>query len=148
MKELKFCENIYNEDFDVEIRPYITKSEKAQIVEKMLEIDDYFDRQLYLDSAILSVCANMTEELNYDIVKSSGLLNTVKDYIQEDVEEIYSAIKYYESVEISVKKALNSLTSFVNKGINMLPPKEKSDEIFESLLNQGKELFLKSQNKE
>lgn len=148
MKELKLCGNIYNEDFEVEIRPYITKSEKSQIVEKMLEIDDYFDRQLYLDSAILSVCVNITEKLDYDVVKTSGFLNVVKDYVQEDIKEIYNAIKYYESVDISVKKTLTTLTSFIDKGLNILPPKEKSDEIFESLIKQGKELFLKSQNKE
>lgn len=148
MKELKLCGNIYNEDFEVEIRPYITKSEKSQIVEKMLEIDDYFDRQLYLDSAILSVCVNITEKLDYDVVKTSGFLNVVKDYVQEDVKEIYNAIKYYESVDISVKKTLTTLTSFIDKGLNILPPKEKSDEIFESLIKQGKELFLKPQNKE
>lgn len=114
----------------------------------MLEIDDYFDRQLYLDSAILSVCVNITEKLDYDVVKTSGFLNVVKDYVQEDVKEIYNAIKYYESVDISVKKTLTTLTSFIDKGLNILPPKEKSDEIFESLIKQGKELFLKPQNKE
>jgi hypothetical protein len=141
MKEITMAKDIHDSEYDVDIRPYITKSEKTQIVEGMLGMEDYFDRELYLDSALLELCAGIKESVDYDTYKSSGFILMVRDYVTDDIQEIYDAIKYYESVEMSVKQTLGKMTDVMEKTSKSLPSKAKTNKMIDVLLAKGEELM-------
>jgi len=144
MIELKKAEMIHNEEFDIEIKPYLNASEIQLIIEEVGKNDNVVTKQLLKDMLIIRFCTNIedniVDNLNYDLVVESGLI----DVIRENVKNYYDVdgfIMQNESINRSVSKFLESISATADKAVKNMPKTPKG---WEKLLGQFAEVVKKN----
>ena len=142
---IKFPENIHNEKFDIDIRPYLTVQEIDNIAQLMLKHDDYLGREIARDTALLQYCVGGEEfdGMSYDELKACGLIDIVlisldmgyTDYIHE----INQAVRRAESVELQLKNFLKEASKYIKKSASQLDNKkiDKLIEQYEKVTKNG-----------
>lgn len=118
MKELVNKEKIYLEDYEVNVNPYLTFNQIDTIVNAILEEDNFLGRQMVKDMYIIKFATDieMTEEVTsdeYDKYILSGLLDEIKPNII-NLYLVDKLVNKADSIEISVKKSLNSLETTID----------------------------------
>ena len=100
MKELKELSSIYLKDFDVEVRPYLSLSQIQKIINEVLLVNNFEERESIIDYLILCYCTNIEQkridELGADIFIQSGLTDEIKNSIV-NFDKLIEGIKYHES---------------------------------------------------
>lgn len=131
MKELTYPENIKLEKFDIEVRPYIYQSEKKQIVEQMLNIDDPLDRELCLWSIIFKICCGIDEGADYDLLCANGIKQAIEDILWHDINEINQVVGELESTTRYISVFLNEMSKLADETIKKIPTGSKLDRLVE-----------------
>lgn len=138
MKELKKPENIYLEEYDVTLRPYLTLQEQRAITDLMMDSDDMFDRKIRLISGVIEFCTDITDDLDVDIndVIASGLWHEIEDKMFDYITDIEIAVEKYDSISWVFSKLCDSLTENINKLAESLPTEDKFLEVAKTLMEK------------
>lgn len=114
MKDLmkKMPKNVYLSEYDINVTPYLTDMQILIICTQLLDCENYIERQIYLCTAIMEFCTDMTEEdfekVDYNILLNSGLLNAVYSKIN-NIDMINQYMKHEESITRTISKCLDGL---------------------------------------
>lgn len=144
---IKFPENIHNDKFDIDIRPYLTVQEIDNIAQLMLKHDDYLGREIARDTALLQYCVvgEDFDGMSYDELKACGLIGDIHqalfdyktgvDYLME----IDNAIMREESVKLQLKNFLKEASKYIKKSASQLDNKkiDKLIEQYEKVTKNG-----------
>lgn len=144
---IKFPENIHDEKFDIDIRPYLTVQEIDNIAQLMLQHDDYLGREIARDTALLQYCVvgEDFDGMSYDELKACGLIGDIHqalfdyetgvDYLMD----IDNVIMRAESVKLQLKNFLKEASKYIKKSASQLDNKkiDKLIEQYEKVTKNG-----------
>lgn len=120
MKEIKAKENIFLEDFDVSVNQYLTYAQIQQIVNAVVSFDTWSERHQNIDMLILYHATDINkdelEKYDIDILKQSGLIDTVKNNIV-NLNELNEAIEYTTSIQRALSQILKQMPQ-ISKALN------------------------------
>lgn len=120
MKEIKAKENIFLEDFDVHVNQYLTYAQIQQIVNAVVSFDTWSERHQNIDMLILYHATDINkdelEKYDIDILKQSGLIDTVKNNIV-NLNELNEAIEYTTSIQRALSQILKQMPQ-ISKALN------------------------------
>lgn len=126
MKELKELSCIYLKDFDVEVYPYLSLSQIQKIINEVLLVDNFEERESIIDYLILCYCTNIgqktIEDLGPDIIIQSGLMDEVKKNIK-NLDKLIEGIQYHESTG----KALRMIAKNIPEDFNEIFSNRKEE---------------------
>lgn len=101
MKEIKKLEKIYLEDFDIYVNRYLTYAEIQSIIDAVVKLDKWADRQTMVDLLVLTYATSMTKEeianISHDGFLCSGLIDQVMGCI-ENLYQITDALSFTTSL--------------------------------------------------
>ena len=119
MKELKELEPIYLKDYDVKVNQYLSLSEVQKIINEVLLVDNFEERESIIDYLLLCYCTDIDrkriDELGSDIFVKSGLIDRVKDNIK-NLDKLFEGIAYHESTG----KALRTIAKNIPDDFNSI----------------------------
>lgn len=137
MKELKAIEWIYNEQFDINIKPYLTIEEITVIYLDVIQHDENFnnpiENRVLEDLLLLKVATNirdfMTDEQIltnefYDLAYQNGLIDTVRNTVK-NVHLIRVFYEEYMSTNNILKRNLTEVVGIIKNLENGLPKNTK-----------------------
>lgn len=133
--------NVHIDEFDVDVRPYLTLEEVATIAEAMMKAEDWCQMEIAFNYGILTNCVVNAEELNgidYEVLKHSGFINAVVARISNDYD-IYDYIKAKTSNTAMLGEFLKEFVKVLDKAQKKLPKKAELTDI----INQAKDLMQK-----
>lgn len=125
MKELKGLKTIYLDNYDIEVKQYLSLSQIQKIINEVIQVDTFEERENVIDYLLLIYCTNIgqekIDELGPDILIESGLVDEVKKNIK-NIDKLIEGIGYSESAgkalrDIS-KKLPNDLSELINSDIS------------------------------
>lgn len=120
MKEIKAKENIFLEDFDVSVNQYLTYAQIQQIVNAVVSFDTWSERHQNIDMLILYHATDINkdelEKYDIDVLKQSGLIDTVKNNIV-NLNELNEAIEYTTSIQRALSQILKQMPQ-ISKALN------------------------------
>lgn len=100
MKELKGLKEKYLENYDVEVKQYLTLSQIQEIINAVLQVETFEERENIIDYFLLVFMTNIEkekiDELGPDIFIESGLIDEVKNSIK-NIDKLFEGIVYHES---------------------------------------------------
>jgi len=125
MKELKELGSIYLKDFDVEVYPYLSLSQIQKIINEVLLVDNFEERESIIDYLILCYSTNIDkkiiDDLGSDIFIKSGLMDKVKENII-NLDKLIEGIEYHEStgkaLRMIAKNIPNDFNNILKNGIS------------------------------
>lgn len=144
-KELiKMPEVIYNEEYDINIRPYLTADEIVQIAETALTMANPMEQEISIAVNTLRFCTDMNDDgalddMEIDNIMWSGLWQTVAEEIL-NFDMVLAYIHYRENAGIAIANFLNktapkfmdALDKNLNKYIKKLPKGAEWDEFMQN----------------
>lgn len=139
MKELKRPENIYLEEYDVNLRPYLALQEQQTIVNLLMNSDDLIDRKIRLITGIVEFCTDIpTDDDSIDVndIIISGLWGTIYGKMYEYIEEVNLAVERYDSMDFAFSKLANMAIEQLDKLADALPNENQLMEIAKKLLEK------------
>ena len=117
MKELKELGSIYLKDFDVEVYPYLSLSQIQKIINEVLLVDNFEERESIIDYLILCYSTNIDkkviDDLGSDIFIKSGLMDRVKENII-NLDKLIEGIEYHESAGKALRMIAKNIPSDFN----------------------------------
>lgn len=117
MKELKELSSIYLKDFDVEVYPYLSLSQIQKIINEVLLVDNFEERESIIDYLILCYSTNIDkkiiDDLGSDIFIKSGLMDRVKENII-NLDKLIEGIEYHESAGKALRMIAKNIPSDFN----------------------------------
>lgn len=100
MKDLKELEPIYLQKFDVKVNQYLSLSQIQKIIDEVLLVENFEERESIIDYLILCYCTDIGKDtidrLGPDIFIQSGLMDEVKANIK-NLARLFDGIQYHES---------------------------------------------------
>lgn len=118
MKELKGLKEKYLENYDVEVKQYLTFSQIQEIINNILQADTYEERENTINYFLLVFMTNIgkdiIDELGPDIFVESGLMNEVKSSIK-NIDKLYEGITYHESTGKALREISKSLPIYLEE---------------------------------
>lgn len=166
MKELRMPKEMYFEEYDLHVRPYLTLEEVVNIGELVVQADDPIEQEMTIAMNTLICCTELTaedfqapeaedeEEANVDVldigdIMISGMWDAIKDEIS-NISMVYDYVRYFESPQIAIAKFLNkTLPEMLDKYVDRLPKDGEWEEVIEKLpksLNEVLELAREDGN--
>lgn len=166
MKELRMPKEMYFEEYDLHVRPYLTLEEVLSIGELVVQADNPIEQEMTIAMNALICCTELTaedfqapeaedeEEANVDVldigdIMISGMWDAIKDEIS-NISMVYDYVKYFESPQIAIAKFLNqTLPNMLDKYVDRLPKDGEWEEVIEKLpksLNEVLELAKEDGN--
>lgn len=124
MKELKVNkENVYLEEYDVYVKPYLTLSEKNYIYTELKDIDNYFERKIREIQLVASLCYNLEEgtEIDCGLIEASGLWEETTYILYMDLLQIDKAIEEHNSFKNVIFQVLDMVAVGLNKVAEVFP---------------------------
>ena len=124
MKELKVNkENVYLEEYDVYVKPYLTLSEKNYIYIELKDIDDYFERKIREIQLVASFCYNLEDgtEIDCELIEASGLWDETVYILCMDLLEIDEALEEHNSFKNVLFQVLDMVADGLNKVAEFFP---------------------------
>lgn len=124
MKELKVNkENVYLEEYDVYVKPYLTLSEKNYIYTELKDIDDYFECKIREIQLVASLCYNLEDgtEIDCELIEASGLWNRTAHILGGDLSEIDKALEEHNSFKNVFFQVLDMVADGLNKVAEFFP---------------------------
>lgn len=115
MKELKGLKNKYSENFDIEIKQYLTLSQIQEIINAVLQVETFEERENIIDYFLLVFMTNIEQEkideLGPDIFIESGLIDEVKSSIK-NIDKLFDGIVYHESTGKALRAISKALPTY------------------------------------
>ena len=164
MKELKMPKEIYFEEYDLHVRPYLTLEEVVSIGELVVQADNPVEQEMTIAMNTLICCTELTAEdfqapedakdadadvLDIGDIMISGMWDEIKFEI-DNISMVYDYARYFESPQIAIAKFLNqTLPNMLDKYVDRLPKDGEWEKVIEKLpksLNQVLELAKEDGN--
>ena len=170
MKEIKMPKEMYFEEYDLYVRPYLTLEEVVSIGELVAQADNPIEQEMTIAMNTLICCTKLTvedfqapeledeedvaEDANVDVldigeIMISGMWDTIKSEIS-NISMVYDYVRYFESPQIAIAKFLNkTLPEMLDKYVDRLPKDGEWEEVIEKLpksLNEVLELAKEDGN--
>ena len=166
MKELRMPKEMYFEEYDLHVRPYLTLEEVVSIGELVVQADNPIEQEMTIAMNTLICCTKLTaedfqapeaegeEDADIDIldigeIMISGMWGAIKDEIA-NISMVYDYVRYFESPQIAIAKFLNqTLPNMLDKYVDKLPKDGEWEEVIEKLpksLNEVLELAKEDGN--
>ena len=164
MKELKMPKEIYFEEYDLHVRPYLTLEEVVSIGELVVQADNPVEQEMTIAMNTLICCTELTaedfqvpedaEDANADVldigdIMISGMWDEIKFEIV-NISMVYDYARYFESPQIAIAKFLNqTLPNMLDKYVDRLPKDGEWEKVIEKLpksLNEVLELAKEDGN--
>ena len=166
MKEITMPKEIYFEEYDLHVRPYLTLEEVVSIGELVVQADNPIEQEMTIAMNTLICCTELTaedfqapepegeEEANADVldigdIMISGMWDEIKFEI-DNISMVYDYVKYFESPQIAIAKFLNqTLPNMLDKYVDRLPKDGEWEKVIEKLpksLNEVLELAKEDGN--
>ena len=164
MKEITMPKEIYFEEYDLHVRPYLTLEEIMSIGELVVQADNPIEQEMTIAMNALICCTELTAEdfqapedtedeevdvLDIGDIMISGMWDVIKFEIV-NISMIYNYVKYFESPQIAIAKFLNkTLPEMLDKYVDRLPKDGEWEEVIEKLpksLNEVLELAKEDGN--
>ena len=169
MKELKMPKEMYFEESDLHVRPYLTLEEIMSIGELVVQADNPIEQEMTIAMNTLICCTELTtedfqapesedeedsESVDVDVldigdIMISGMWDTIKSEIA-NISMVYDYVRYFESPQIAIAKFLNqTLPNMLDKYVDRLPKDGEWEEVIEKLpksLNEVLELAKEDGN--
>ena len=169
MKELKMPKEMYFEEYDLHVRPYLTLEEVLSIGELVVQADNPIEQEMTIAMNTLICCTELTtedfqapevdgeedsESVDVDVldigdIMISGMWDTIKSEIA-NISMVYDYVRYFESPQIAIAKFLNqTLPEMLDKYVDRLPKDGEWEEVIEKLpksLNEVLELAKEDGN--
>ena len=153
MKELKMPKEMYFEEYDLHVRPYLTLEEVVSIGELVVQADNPIEQEMTIAMNTLICCTELTtedfqapeaegeedsESVDVDVldigdIMISGMWDTIKSEIV-NISMVYDYVRYFESPQIAIAKFLNqTLPEMLDKYVDRLPKDGEWEEVIEKL---------------
>ena len=150
MKEITMPKEIYFEEYDLHVRPYLTLEEIMSIGELVVQADNPIEQEMTIAMNTLICCTELTaedfqapeskdeEEASVDVldigdIMISGMWDAIK-YEIANISMIYDYVRYFESPQIAIAKFLNkTLPEMLDKYVDRLPKDGEWEEVIEKL---------------
>ena len=169
MKELKMPKEMYFEEYDLHVRPYLTLEEVLSIGELVVQADNPIEQEMTIAMNTLICCTKLTAEdfqapevedeedsegvdvdvLDIGDIMISGMWDEIKFEIV-NISMVYDYVRYFESPQIAIAKFLNqTLPNMLDKYVDRLPKDGEWEEVIEKLpksLNEVLELAKEDGN--
>lgn len=163
MKKLTMPKEVYFEEYDVRVRPYLTLEEVVSIGELVVQADNPIEQEMTIAMNTLICCTELTVDdfqvpdedvedvdvLDIGEIILSGMWEEVKREII-NITMVYDYVKYFESPQIAIAKFLNkTLPEMLDKYVDRLPKDGEWEEVIEKLpksLNEVLELAKEDGN--
>ena len=169
MKELTMPKEIYFEEYDLHVRPYLTLEEVVSIGELVVQADNPIEQEMTIAMNTLICCTKLTAEdfqapesegeedevdvdadvLDIGDIIISGMWDAIKSEIA-NISMVYDYVRYFESPQIAIAKFLNqTLPNMLDKYVDRLPKDGEWEEVIEKLpksLNEVLELAKEDGN--
>ena len=166
MKEIKMPKEMYFEEYDLYVRPYLTLEEVVSIGELVVQADNPIEQEMTIAMNTLICCTKLTAEdfqapeaedeedadadvLDIGDIIISGMWGAIKDEIS-NISMVYDYVRYFESPQIAIAKFLNhTLPNMLDKYVDKLPKDGEWEEVIEKLpksLNEVLELAKEDGN--
>ena len=166
MKEIKMPKEMYFEEYDLYVRPYLTLEEVVSIGELVVQADNPVEQEMTIAMNTLICCTELTaedfqapeaegeEDADIDVldigeIMISGMWGAIKDEIA-NISMVYDYVRYFESPQIAIAKFLNqTLPNMLDKYVDKLPKDGEWEEVIEKLpksLNEVLELAKEDGN--
>ena len=166
MKEIKMPKEMYFEEYDLYVRPYLTLEEVVSIGELVVQADNPIEQEMTIAMNTLICCTKLTaedfqapeaegeEDADIDVldigeIMISGMWGAIKDEIA-NISMVYDYVRYFESPQIAIAKFLNhTLPNMLDKYVDKLPKDGEWEEVVEKLpksLNEVLELAKEDGN--
>ena len=166
MKEIKMPKEMYFEEYDLYVRPYLTLEEVVSIGELVVQADNPIEQEMTIAMNTLICCTKLTaedfqapeaegeEDADIDVLDIgdiiiSGMWDAIKDEIS-NISMVYDYVRYFESPQIAIAKFLNqTLPNMLDKYVDKLPKDGEWEEVIEKLpksLNEVLELAKEDGN--
>ena len=169
MKELKMPKEMYFEEYDLHVRPYLTLEEVISIGELVVQADNPIEQEMTIAMNTLICCTELTtedfqapesedegdsESVDVDVldigdIMISGMWDEIKSEIA-NISMVYDYVRYFESPQIAIAKFLNkTLPEMLDKYVDRLPKDGEWEEVIEKLpksLNEVLELAKEDGN--
>ena len=164
MKELKMPKELYFEEYDLHVRPYLTLEEVVSIGELVVQADNPVEQEMTIAMNTLICCTELTAEdfqapedaedadadvLDIGDIMISGMWDEIKFEIV-NISMVYDYVRYFESPQIAIAKFLNqTLPNMLDKYVDRLPKDGEWEEVIEKLpksLNEVLELAKEDGN--
>lgn len=166
MKEIKMPKEMYFEEYDLYVRPYLTLEEVVSIGELVVQADNPIEQEMTIAMNTLICCTKLTaedfqapevegeEDVDADVldvgeIMISGMWDAIKSEIS-NISMVYDYVRYFESPQIAIAKFLNkTLPEMLDKYVDRLPKDGEWEEVIEKLpksLNEVLELAKEDGN--
>ena len=166
MKEIKMPKEMYFEEYDLYVRPYLTLEEVVSIGELVVQADNPIEQEMTIAMNTLICCTKLTAEdfqapeaedeedadadvLDIGDIMISGMWGAIKDEIA-NISMVYDYVRYFESPQIAIAKFLNqTLPNMLDRYVDKLPKDGEWEEVIEKLpksLNEVLELAKEDGN--
>ena len=166
MKELKMPKEMYFEEYDLHVRPYLTLEEVVSIGELVVQADNPIEQEMTIAMNTLICCTELTtedfqapesedeEDTDVDVldigdIMISGMWDEIKFEIV-NISMVYDYARYFESPQIAIAKFLNqTLPNMLDKYVDRLPKDGEWEKVIEKLpksLNEVLELAKEDGN--
>ena len=166
MKEIKMPKEMYFEEYDLYVRPYLTLEEVVSIGELVVQADNPVEQEMTIAMNTLICCTELTAEdfqapeaegegdvdvdvLDIGDIMISGMWDAIKDEIS-NISMVYDYVRYFESPQIAIAKFLNqTFPNMLDKYVDRLPKDGEWEKVIEKLpksLNEVLELAKEDGN--
>ena len=148
MKEIKMPKEMYFEEYDLYVRPYLTLEEVVSIGELVVQADNPIEQEMTIAMNTLICCTELKAEdfqapegeedadadvLDIGDIMISGMWDEIKFEI-DNISMVYDYVKYFESPQIAIAKFLNqTLPNMLDKYVDKLPKDGEWEEVIEKL---------------
>ena len=163
MKDLTMPKEMYFEEYDLHVRPYLTLEEVMSIGELIVQANNPIEQEMTIAMNVLVCCTELTAEdfqysesdddevdvLDIGEIIISGMWENIKSQII-NIYMVYDYVKYFESPQIAIAQFLNqTLPNMLDKYIDRLPKDGEWEDMLEKLpksLNEVLELAKEDGN--
>ena len=166
MKEITMPKEMYFEEYDLYVRPYLTLEEVVSIGELVVQADSPIEQEMTIAMNTLICCTKLTAEdfqapeaedeedadadvLDIGDIIISGMWDEIKFEI-DNISMVYDYVRYFESPQIAIAKFLNqTLPNMLDKYVDRLPKDGEWEKVIEKLpksLNEVLELAKEDGN--
>lgn len=118
--ELKRPANIYLEDLEIEIIPFLTWEVIKYIGDVLIQLDDTYDvREVSKHALILKFCTDLTDDeisgLDFEIIWANGYIDEIESHIR-NIDKIDEYIEHETNPNKEMCKLLKELEKLIESG--------------------------------
>lgn len=118
--ELKRPANIYLEDLELEIVPFLTWEVIKYIGDVLIQLDDTYDvREVSKHALILKFCTDLTDEeiseLDFETIWANGYIDEIESHIR-NIDKIDEYIEHETNPNREMCKLLKELEKLIESG--------------------------------